>query len=308
MINKNLSLLLCIIFSFTKYGIAQTFQLNDVPQAFRNIHKQPAVFYFTKKQVKVPIGGHLQGIQGWSKDSEEQVVITSSSGKNSFYIAAQLDSVRSLGRVTAIRKLFPPPYRHAGGCQLADNKLIVGVEDNLAKNKSKIIAVILQDSLSATDEIIISRQGSYKRSTAGASGILKGKDGKYLVIVGDWDSRHFDFYLSHDTSCNSFDSVFTCNKPENQKWGSYQSFNLLADTSGNLFAIGFCKDTKGNRADLFRLQSYRLQWIGERYFNCTKGTGFRFGAGLRVVNGNKLLIYTCARKLKKINCVNIFGW
>jgi hypothetical protein len=275
--------------------------LNNVPAAFSNISSKPHEFHFIN-HFKIPLGGHLQGIQGYGSGSCERIVLSGSSGKASYYITASIDTPHA--KTQTFQKLLDSPFRHAGGCQVVGGKLFVGVEDNIAKDKSSILMINLSDNHVNT---IIIRKGQYKRSTAGAVGSVKRKDGKYLLVVGDWDSENLDFYPSQDTSANTFDSIFAYHKPSNESWCSYQSLNLLSDTSGNIFLIGFGKEANRNRADLFQLNKYIPKLLLTRYFNCTKGSSFRFAAGLRTVSGNKLLIFSSSRQLKRNNTINIFG-
>lgn len=265
--------------------------LTNVPAAFAALDADnPAMKYFVNRHFATPTGGHLQGIQatgtgGW--------LITASSSGYSYYLRVSADTLHSLS------KLYDTPYRHAGGCQLAGGKLFTGVEDNLAKDKAKVVAVEANGSLA----VIALRGGVYKRSTAGATGAVFVK-GEYIVAVADWDSRNIDFYR---VDAAGYDSVGTFSAGNAEKWGSYQSVNLLADTAGNLFLVGFCKDGTTNRADLFAIDNnYQLSMINSRRFACKRGCSFRYGAGL-AVNNNTLTVYTCQRVVKRRNTVNVFS-
>lgn len=265
--------------------------LTNVPKAFATLHAdKPVVKHFTNHHYTTPAGGHLQGIQatgtgGW--------LITASSNNYSYYLHVAGDTLQSL------HKLYDTPYRHAGGCQLAGGKLFIGVEDNIAKDKAKVVAVAEKGSIA----VIAQRSGRYMRSTAGATGAVY-VNGKYIVAVADWDSRNIDFYRA---DAAGYDSVGTFSAGTGVTWGSYQSINLLADTAGNLFMIGFCKDGSHNRADLFAVNSeYNLELLSSRTFTCKRGCSFRYGAGLGV-NKNTLMVYTCQRVFKRRNAVNVFS-
>lgn len=265
--------------------------LTNVPKAFAALQAdKPVVKHFTNHHYTAPAGGHLQGIQatgtsGW--------LITASSGSYSYYLQVVADTLQSL------HKLFDTPYRHAGGCQLAGGKLYTGIEDNIAKDKAKVVAVGENGSLA----VIAMRNGTCKRSTAGATGAVY-INGKYIAAVADWDSRNIDFYR---VDAAGYDLVGTFSAGNAVKWGSYQSINLLADTAGNLFMIGFCKDGSHNRADLFAVNAaYQLNLLSSHNFGCTRGCSFRYGAGLGI-NKNTLVLYTCQRVLKRHNAVNVFS-
>lgn len=265
--------------------------LTNVPAAFAAIDAdRPVVKHFTNRHYATPTGGHLQGIQATGNG---YWLITAGSSNYSYYLCVAGDTLQSL------HKLYDTPYRHAGGCQFTGDKLFTGVEDNIAKDKAKVVAVGENGSIA----VIAQRSGRYKRSTAGATGAVY-VNGKYIVAVADWDSRNIDFYRA---DAAGYDSVGTFSAGTGVTWGSYQSVNLLADTAGNLFMVGFCKDGKYNRADLFAVNSaYNLALLSSRTFTCKRRCSFRYGAGLGV-NKNTLVVYTCQRVLKRRNAVNVFS-
>lgn len=282
------TLLLLLLIGYCTLSHAQV--LTNVPAAFAALDAdKPAVKYFTNRHYTTPTGGHLQGIQatgagGW--------LITASSSGYSYYLRVSADTLQSLN------KLYDTPYRHAGGCQLAGGKLFTGVEDNLVKDKAKVVAIDANGSVAVT----ALRSGSYKRSTAGATGAVY-LNKQYVVAVADWDSRNIDFYR---VDAAGYDSVGTFSAGNTEKWGSYQSVNLLADTAGNLYLVGFCKEGTTNRADLFTVdKNYQLSMISSRRFACKRGCSFRYGAGVGV-NNNTLTVYTCQRVVKRRNAVNVF--
>lgn len=283
---------------------AQTI-LNNVPEAFEKIATTPHLIHLKSNSVKIPSGGHLQGIQCLS---DSVAIITASSGSYSYYITAPLYG----GKVSTPQKITNSPFRHAGGCQLYGHKLFVGVEDNMAKNKSDILAISFdQEGKELTKNIIAQRKGIVKRSTAGATGVTKIKSGQYLIAVGDWDSRNIDFYLSKPGSDTLFDSLTTFTVFGNQKWDSYQSINLLTDTAGNIYLIGFALDGLNNCADLFKVKlskaNAELVPVSTRNFKCRGGAGFRYGAGLKVAASNSITLYACSRTAKPRLTINVFS-
>ncbi|MGE0634838.1 MAG: hypothetical protein AB7G44_00465 [Bacteroidia bacterium] len=284
--------LLFFLFLFIHTGLCAQQLLNNIPEAFEAIpNQQPRICHF-KSRIKTPAGGHLQGIQGYTHDTRSSFIITGSASSFSYYITAPENGDATL------HKIANEPLRHAGGCQLANGKVFTGIEDNAAKDKSDV--VMFAPGIKPV-ETLIKRSGIFKRSTAGAVGALY-LNGKYLVAVADWDSRHIDFYRSGTKGLDSVASFSASGK-----WGSYQSINLLADTAGNIFLIGFCREGKNNRADLFSVINYQLTLLSSRYFECTKGSSFRYTAGIGITPENKLVVITCPRQLKKRNSINIFG-
>ncbi len=292
---RRLIVLIYIVVSLTSYA-----QIPDVPAAFNAIKAKPEVVHLKKNHIETPSGGHLQGIQCLS-DSE--LLITASSGSYAYYLTA------NRAELTSIRKLGDDPFRHAGGCQVYDRMLAVGVEDNQDRDRSDIILVTFGDKLpNASQRTVLYRSGEYERSTAGAVGLTRTASAQYLIAVGDWDSRNIDFYLSRHDDDRSFDSLTSFHAPDDHRWPSYQSINLLTDTAGRIYLIGFALDGLRNRADLFEvvLHSDRadLVLLSTRNFKC-RGTSFRYGSGI-YVNGTKLHIYSCSRNPTAHTAINIF--
>lgn len=292
---------------FVTSALAQTQRLTDVEAAFNAIPSRPSIYHFQNTTFKPPKGGHLQGIQGWEESGREYIIITAGSAHFSYYVEASLSPE---GRVTKLQRLLHKPYRHAGGNQWCEGRVAVGVEDNFAKDKSQVLLINVRDtSATAPVQKIIERSGTYKRSTAGATGFTTFNNG-YLIAVADWDSRNIDFYYSKAGSPLHFDSIATFHARDKSDWCVYQNINLLTDSSGKIFLIGFGKKEGKSCAELFRLgfQNGVVQMaaISTRYFDCRKGASFRYGAGSAVRN-NQLLLYSCQRSLKKKNAVNLFG-
>ena len=274
--------------------------LDNVPKAFDSLPTQSDAKPF-RSNLKSKADGHLQGIQRIGA----HYIITASSAKQAYYF-----NIASTGEgyVVKMDTLSEMPYRHAGGCQAAGNVWAVGVENNAAKNKAKVL--LLSTDTNAKPIAIAERNGTYERSTAGATGLVRLKDGGYLVAVGDWDSKNIDYYQSKPNNVAAFDSIATYKKDTISTWGSYQSINLVQQADGKLYMIGFCLDAKGSRADLFSLtldNRARLQAISSRHFKTTKRVSFRYGAGLNITADKKLMLIACARSLKKgTNYINVW--
>ncbi|MBS1622752.1 MAG: hypothetical protein JST83_01940 [Bacteroidetes bacterium] len=271
-------------------------QIADVPAAFDKISTTPTIWQLSN-QIKVPAGGHLQGIQPLS---DSLIIMTGSSGQYAYYLVADHHQVRS------IQKIADAPFRHAGGCQTAGRTLLVGVEDNQGKMRSDVYSITLDDAgHEKAKAIVTSRSGTFKRSTAGATGCVETK-GSWLAAVADWDSRNIDFY---GTMQDTLLPLGTATAPDSIHWCAYQSVNLLMDKAGKLYLIGMGLDGGKDRADLFLVQfgmgKATLQHIRTRYFRC-KGAGFRYGAGIHTTASGGLELYACGRNPVKRIAVNIF--
>ena len=322
------SIVFFILFNISSISIVKAQALTDVTAAFNLIDSKPTVFHLKKNPFKIPAGGHLQGIQAVG-DSE--IVITASSASFSYFITATLNMQTGKGKINDLQKIWNSPYRHAGGCQVNKDILIAGIEDNQQKDKSRIVMVSFSDTLDTRYaetgyyhiSTIIERGGTVKRSTAGAVGFTKIKSGQYLVAVGDWDSRNIDFYLSKpwsgqltdfyltkSWSGQLFDSLTTFTAVKNKKWPSYQSINLLCDTNGTIYLVGFALDGLNNRADLFEVsvknEAAYLRPVTTRNFKCKGGAGFRYGSGICVTPTGQLSIYSCGRNVSAHTPINIF--
>jgi hypothetical protein len=291
-------LLLALLFCFSGYVLPQN-RLGNVQQAFNSLPAEPATPELYNN-LSIPISGHLQGIQVTGEGKDKNLIITGSSSKFSYAITGNYNSSKNAYKVTRLEKLMDAPLRHAGGCQIADSTIYVGIEDNIHKTSSRIVALTCSTKWKYTD--IIERQGIYKRSTAGATGATSTKQG-ILIAVADWDSENIDFYTQNTNG--RFDSAATLYF-QDIKGGAYQSINLITDTSGQVFLIGFCKQGNTNRADLYLLNNYTPALVSTRYFHCTKRSGFRYGAGVYIAN-ETLYLLCCPRKLKKHNYINVFG-
>lgn len=306
---------ICFLLLFVSISgnlFSQVIKVNNVVSAFDNIPDKPTAYKLVNRGHRIPSGGHLQGIQGYNQNGVEHLVISASGNTQSYCITAKFEKGKNLFAVTGVKTLMDKPFRHAGGCQVGNGVVAVGVEDNIAKDKSKILLLPLSgDTLGEMDIITNNRGGAFKRSTAGAVGLTNYHGDHYLVAVGDWDTRNIDFYLSRLRSSTVYDSISTFHVTDDVKWCSYQSINLLSDTTGGLYLVGFCLNGTSNRADLYKLSIEKdhavLQLIKTRNFACKNGTSFRYGAGIRVISPSQLGIYVSKRSFSSSCKINLFG-
>lgn len=205
--------------------------------------------------------GHIQGIQLYHQNGSVTAYLAGSS-KDVAYIA-QI-SLGKDAQVDAIDTLMLSPYRHAGGFQIYDHYLAVGIEDNNLRNTSKVMIYDLGVEKNWKNPInILERNGPYERTTAGAVGITRFKD-EIILVVADWNARNLDFYTCHFLSFEKKTGHFTQighletaslekNSWSDSLWHSYQNINLVADKSG-LYAMAFGRDELDNHvADLFTI-------------------------------------------------------
>jgi hypothetical protein len=215
-------------------------------------------------EIAVPVqnelkGGHLQGVQVYNGT----LIVSGSSNTFGYLAFSQLvgEEFKFLG----IKKLAKGPFNHAGGFQIAENWLAVGVEDPLGKRQSIIQLIDLSSfkNISAPPVYTLQRKGEWKYSTAGAVGLLKRKN-HFLLAVGSWDCTTIDFYQSNHLSPKSedfqFDKWTTWDSREairkswtTKNFGDYQSLQLTEDATG-IYISGFYKTRNGlDKVDVFQI-------------------------------------------------------
>ena len=165
---------------------------------------------------------------------------------------------------------------------------------------------------------ISERNGEPLRSTAGCVGITKYKN-KALIVVGDWDSKHLDFYSIDFEMMNnsaikkiySIDSESISKKDWiNNEWHSYQNINLFnIDEKLYLVGLGQSKNSE-NIADLYTVTEvsndiFSLKKVATKTFNCTNDCSFKAGAGIEYAN-EKFKVFACGYNIQSISYLNVF--
>lgn len=214
------------------------------------------------------------------------------------------------------------PFKHAGGFQIFQNYLAVGIEDNSKKDKSKVCIydVSNPENPSLKPLAVIKREGAPLRSTAGCVGITKYKN-KALIVVGDWDTKHLDFYSSAFEGFEkdeikliySIDTDTISKKDWTDKnWYSYQNINLFTANKSELFLIGLGQNNNNeNIADLYALKSekrntFRLVKLATKTFNCAKACSFKAAAGVELTSAGELNIISSVYNIENTSYLNYF--
>ncbi len=261
-------------------------------------------------------GGHLQGFQ----IHEDNLFISGSSSQ--FAYLALFKKLKNKFRFLGIRKLAESPLNHAGGFQIADNWLAVGVEDPKKKKRSvvQIIDVSNAETFSAPPVYSLSRSGDHKRSTAGAVALIN-RDGHFLLAVGSWDCTTVDFYTTNSLDPYKENFEFTHwttwdrrqsirNNWVEGSYCSYQNLQLSEDSTG-VYLTGFCRAKNGaDKADVFRMHldsdPYNLlQKVATYTVQSSGEISFRNGAGFTDFNGKKSII-AVGRNLSPKTQIQIF--
>ncbi|MGB0918521.1 MAG: hypothetical protein ACPGU4_13090 [Flavobacteriales bacterium] len=241
-------------------------------------------------------GGHLQGVQ-----LHNGTLIVSGSSKSFGYLAF-FQLLKGDFKFLGLKKLAQKPLNHAGGFQVADNWLAVGVEDPKGKRESviQIIDISTFENISAPPVYSLARKGEWKFSTAGAVALLKRKD-HFLLAVGSWDSTTIDFYRSNHLNPKAEDFEFerwtTWDSREairkswiSKSYGSYQNLQLTQDETG-VYLSGFHRTKNGsNQVDVFKLNPgadpYTLiDKVGVYSVQCNNDVTFRNGGGFSTFFG-----------------------
>ena len=291
---------------------------DKVRSAFMNIDTSPTLLnYFNDKEINNS-GGHLQGIQWIERTSGRYVVMTGSSDGYSYYSVVKLGDKN---RVLSVNKLMDKPFKHAGGFQVFQDYLAVGIEDNSAKDKSMVCIYDIADPEKPGTEplAVIKRSGEPLRSTAGCVGITKYRD-KMLLAVGDWDTKHIDLYTSpFALSMNSFDKIYTFDMEKVSRtnwtdpdWWSYQNINLVSFNGNELYLVGLGQNSSNEDiADLFTLEepnpgNFTLVKIATKKFSCRNEASFKAAAGVITDAEGQFSIISGGYNIDESSFLNLF--
>lgn len=296
----------------------------DIPKALENVRVERTKVPFRNPDFEIRNeGGHLQGVQYYTNGTKEYIIVSGSSDSSSYY--AMIDISDSVQKMVRYNVLMQTPYDHAGGFQVIGDFLVIGVEDNLDKNTSKILFYnISNPGVSDVEPVItINRDGEFKSKTAGAVGITF-YDTQHLLAVATWDANTIDFYWSNakplsDPACK-FELIQTWTPTKGEKdewvdkwWRSYQGINLFTGADGKMYMLAFFRSKDGNFVDLFELSfsqetlKFTLKKTASKQFYVADGNHFRNGGGVRLVGPDELNIYTIPKNIgKKKTVINWF--
>ncbi len=294
-------------------------QHSKVVSAFESIESSPQIIRFTNTFEVNNNGGHLQGIQLLNNNPENYILMSGSS--DSYAYTAIIKQRDPDDKVIGINKLMEKPFKHAGGFQIFEKYMAVGIEDNVEKDKSKVCIYDVSSpaNLNTKPLAIIVREGAPMRSTAGCVGISEYKN-EMLIAVGDWDTKHIDFYSGslRNAEKSNFKIVCTIDTEKLEKngwvdknWYSYQNINLF-NINEKLYLVGLGQTPDSeNIADLFSLLVDRTGnfvpvKIASKKFNCSNECTFKAGAGIHYENG-KFSIISCGYNIKNTTYLNYFS-
>lgn len=286
----------------------------DIPKALENVKVERTKITFSNPDFEIRNdGGHLQGVQYYTNGTTEYMIVSGSSDSTAYY--AMIDIAAQ--KVVRYNEMSLTPLDHAGGFQVIGDFLVVGVEDNLDKNASKVLFYNISKpgETDLAPVYSIHRGGEFKTKTAGAVGITF-YDTQHLLAVASWDANTIDFYWSNakplgDPACR-FELIQTHTPTKGEKdewvdkwWRSYQSINLFTGADGKMYMIGFFRSKDGNFTDLYEVnfsdetKKFTLKKLSSKQFYVADGNHFRNGGGIRLVGPDELHVYTIPTNIKK---------
>jgi len=290
-------------------------------EQFDNLGTAPKSIAFTNEEPVNNEGGHLQGVQSYSRSGQDYAVVTGSSSTYSYY---SIIKITEKPHVISVVKILEKPFKHAGGFQIFEDYLAVGIEDNEERTRSKVYLFHLENPENPPENpiAVINREGAYERATAGAVGLTRVED-SFLMVVGDWDSRHLDFYVGETNDETNHPANFrkvhtiTTSQMDRNNWSdlqfhSYQNLNLIVTKNEELFLVGMGFDENHqNVADLFKLstgqlKTFTIQKIASKTFKSKNGANFRSGAGVSF-NNNRLKIISISDHILDKSFLNVYS-
>ena len=296
-------------------------QNGSIPASFMKIDTEPQIILCQNELEVNNQGGHLQGVQLLVKDDVECAILSGSSDTYAYYSVAKLDNYN---QVSSVNILMHKPFKHAGGIQIFHDLVVVGIEDNDAKDKSKVCIYEIEnpDKPPVKRLAMFERNGEPFRSSAGCCGITRIGNG-YLIVVGDWDTKHLDFYFCDEQKLeqetNTFEKVYTIDTEKidrsdwpDKTWHAYQNINLLKDADMKLYLFGFGRNVQNeNIADLFLvenkdLREFSLKKLISKTFNCKDGADFQSGAGIFFQPDGKMKVVSCGSHINDSLILNVF--
>ena len=286
---------------------------------FTCIGEIPGVIAYTNNNKVNNNGGHLQGVQLFHKNKSKYAILSGSSDSYAYLSVIKLDDKNE---VISVNRLMDKPFKHAGGIQIYENYLAVGIEDNDRKDKSKVCIYDISDpeNLSTKPIAIVERKGKPGRSTAGCTGIIKYKN-QALLAVGDWDTKNIDFYTCpfNEIQNNAFKKLQSINIEKSSKenwidsnWYSYQNINLFTFNK-DLYLIGLGQNEKNEDiADLYRLNeqstnNFSLIKLAAKTFKCMNESSFKAGAGMVFNETGEMQIISCGYNIENKSYLNFFN-
>ncbi len=300
--------------------------VTDVMTAFDNVPENPISIAIDRTGIVLPYGQHFQGIQRLPREANARrsrepplLVITSSSDSEGYFVPCVMDDNWLKGHALAAVSMSPTDDAsliHAGGCQTFGHFLIAGLEDPSTKMKSQIqfwdLSVLPGKQIPS---MTIFRSGAEDVSTAGACGLTSFETGTVLAVATN-QADTIDFYVSPQDPFTGwpFIKLFTWVKKDadtkgwiDGNFGHYQNVNLITQTGGQVFMVGFNRTKWPDSTDWMDLftvdltvdpQDPRsaLTKVAKKKMFCTDGCSFDAGSGIFIPSKDGFDVFAVAGK------------
>ena len=295
--------------------------------------EDPAKFQIKRPSTILLPQGYNTGnrhMQGFQKTKRGEFVVSGSSYKEGYIYLTSSD-------YEIVKVIRPDVYdikqrrfNHAGGCQVVDDILVVGVERSASRKKgtAQVLFYDIQDIRNPEYLPHLSISRTVGGSTAGAVAMASYQD-KWLLLVANWGCQRLDFYLSNRGDLTHpaafFSSTPVCSWSReidgftsasiDPHWHEYQNINLFTGQNApdKPWFIGMytdLKDSKANWADLYQVslagdQALVTKKGRKRFYRSGGGPLFRYGSGFFF---NELSgcfeVYACEKHLGKQETTN----
>jgi hypothetical protein len=277
--------------------------IDDVALAFDLVNVKGKLIKIDRTGVVLAQGGHFQGIQRVSRVQRSPherfesplLVITSSSDSEGYFVPCTMAPDGLTGTAHPRVTMATTPLTHAGGCQAVGHFLVAGLEDFNNRNSSEIQLWDLSGT--PTQPLVkINRKGPQDVSTAGAVGLTSLGSGAVLAVA-TWNAGTVDFYKSVGDPFGGSQLVFQTTWVPNQadksdwvdqNWGQYQNINLITQSDGQVFMVGFNRGGGDDWMDLFSVDltggKRAFRKLAKRHMYCTDGCTFDAGAGIVITS------------------------
>ena len=298
---KLFTLLIIIIFNLQAYG-------QGLPKQLQKLALKPDYIEVINELEINLKGGHLQGLQGYHWQQEEYVYWSGSSDSYAYLVTGKLSNNIE---TTRLHRLSEKPLKHAGGFQIYQNWLAIGVEDNEARDRSQVHIYQLNNPNEPLPApvAVIDRHGPFEKMTAGCVAVVQ-QENELLVAVGNWNTRNLDFYEAslqgqdYDFIKTGAIEVAALSRKNwsDTTWRSYQNINFYQEED-QLYLLGFASENPARDVmDIFSVETseghqYKLRKIGTRFFASSPETSFRWGAGIWIKD-HSISVVSCTEKLK----------
>lgn len=308
----------------------------NVQAAFADLAPEGDIlgFHLSSRVGEISRTDHWQGIQRLMPGQGRYLAVSRKGARQAFVIVEMRSRNAAGGRLGANRvergsfgesssppagdavvRIEPqdPGFDHAGGLQALGKYLSVPLSTS---GRSRVVYYDVSNPaapvrLHSLDHTVVN--GETDIGTAGTSSLTKLANGHFLQIVGRYDSKALDFYVSSTTSMATprFAWFTTWTKGQgidstidDFEWGSYQSLNLVNQCDGTLYLVGTRNSGVPDWKDwavLYRLdldgasRAVSLTKVAKHHVDCGRGEvdycNLDAAAGVYVAPDRSLVLY-----------------